>query len=638
MTFIRGHEDDGKAPAAIDWTQPRAPRRNARLLCGLAAAAARCSTRCSRTADRRTIPRPWSTTARVRHRTRSPARCGEIAELVATAGDRRPAIAVVGRVVALREHLRWFDARPLFGKRILVTRPKDQAGDLVERLEAMGADAIVAPMIRIMPPEDYGRARRARARASATSTGSFSRAPTRADAFMERLLAGPEDLRALGGVRLCGVGPATAERLAAHGLKVDLTPPEYRAEAVLRALVGNRRRQGPADSAAARRHRPRAARRRAAQEGRRGHRGRRLPHRRGGSRARGRSRRLPHAARTPYRRRHVHERVSGAELRAGARRRAGGGSAGIDRRRVHRPGDCGGGGAVEHRHHDSAVDLHGPGAGRRASRNTSRQQTQQPDSRDHHDPHRHATRPSRITRRLRRLRRTPAMRALVRETRLSPDMFMLPLFVCEGEGVRREVPSMPGVFNLSVDEAVKEAAAAKADGVQERHPLRHPRPQGRHRIARPTIRKRRFSPRSARSSARSAMSLVATDVCLCEYTDHGHCGIVIDNEIVNDRDGRPARARGAVARRRRRRHRRAVGHDGRPRRRDPQGARRARLREHRDHGLRGEVLLGVLWAVPRRGGIGAAVRRPTVAPDGSGATPPRRCAKWSSTSRKAPTS
>src|SRR5438105_9445903 len=71
-----------------------------------------------------------------------------------------------------------------------------------------------------------------------------------------------------------------------------------------------------------------------------------------------------------------------------------------------------------------------------------------------------------LTRRLRRLRTTESMRALVRETRLSPDMFVLPLFVCEGEGVRREVSSMPGVFNLSVDEAVKEAAAAKADGLR----------------------------------------------------------------------------------------------------------------------------------------------------------------------------
>src|SRR6266487_1725590 len=71
-----------------------------------------------------------------------------------------------------------------------------------------------------------------------------------------------------------------------------------------------------------------------------------------------------------------------------------------------------------------------------------------------------------LTRRVRRLRQSPSMRALVRETRLSPDMFVLPLFVCEGEGVRREVSSMPGVFNLSVDEAVKEATAAEGDGLK----------------------------------------------------------------------------------------------------------------------------------------------------------------------------
>src|SRR6478672_11844147 len=71
-----------------------------------------------------------------------------------------------------------------------------------------------------------------------------------------------------------------------------------------------------------------------------------------------------------------------------------------------------------------------------------------------------------LTRRLRRLRRSPSMRALVRETRLSPEMFVLPLFVCEGEGVRREVSSMPGVFNLSVDETLREVEAARADGIR----------------------------------------------------------------------------------------------------------------------------------------------------------------------------
>jgi len=147
-------------------------------------------------------------------------------------------VVPVGRNIspaALREHLRWFDARPLFGKRILVTRPKDQSMELVDRLEAMGADAIEAPMIRILPPEDDGPLEDACARAGEFDWIVFSSANA-VDAFIGRLLAGPADLRALGGVRLCGVGPGTAEHLTRLGLKVDLVPAEYRAEAVLRAL------------------------------------------------------------------------------------------------------------------------------------------------------------------------------------------------------------------------------------------------------------------------------------------------------------------------------------------------------------------------------------------------------------------
>jgi len=125
------------------------------------------------------------------------------------------------------------------------------------------------------------------------------------------------------------------------------------------------------------------------------------------------------------------------------------------------------------------------------------------------------------------------MRALVRETRLSPDMFMLPLFVCEGRGVRREVPSMPGVFNLSVDEAVKETAAASADGVKSVILFGIPEHKD-------DIGSLAYDPEAPVQSAVRAIKrevadvLVATDVCLCEYTDHGHCGIVIDNEISND--------------------------------------------------------------------------------------------------------
>ena len=138
-----------------------------------------------------------------------------------------------------------------------------------------------------------------------------------------------------------------------------------------------------------------------------------------------------------------------------------------------------------------------------------------------------------LTRRLRRLRRSPSLRALVRETRLSPEMFVLPLFVCEGEGVRREVPSMPGVCNLSVDEAVKEAAAAQADGIHS--VLLFGIPDEKDNIG-----SHAYDPEAPVQSAIRAIKrqlpdlLVITDVCLCEYTDHGHCGIVIDGEIVND--------------------------------------------------------------------------------------------------------
>ena len=138
-----------------------------------------------------------------------------------------------------------------------------------------------------------------------------------------------------------------------------------------------------------------------------------------------------------------------------------------------------------------------------------------------------------LTQRLRRLRRSETLRAMVRETRLSPDMFILPLFVCDGEGVRREVPSMPGVFNLSVDEAVKETAAAKADGVSS--VLLFGLPDQKDSIGSAA-----YDPEAPVQAAVRAIKrevpgvLVVTDVCLCEYTDHGHCGILLDDTIAND--------------------------------------------------------------------------------------------------------
>jgi porphobilinogen synthase len=138
-----------------------------------------------------------------------------------------------------------------------------------------------------------------------------------------------------------------------------------------------------------------------------------------------------------------------------------------------------------------------------------------------------------LTRRLRRLRTSETLRAMVRETRLSPDMFILPLFVCEGEGVRREVSSMPGVFNLSVDEVVKETAAAHADGIKS--VLLFGLPDHKDEVGSAAYDSEAPVQSAIRAIKREvADSLVITDVCLCEYTDHGHCGIIEDGEITND--------------------------------------------------------------------------------------------------------
>jgi porphobilinogen synthase len=138
-----------------------------------------------------------------------------------------------------------------------------------------------------------------------------------------------------------------------------------------------------------------------------------------------------------------------------------------------------------------------------------------------------------LIRRGRRLRRSPAMRAMVRETRLSPDMLIYPLFVCEGSGIRREVTSMPGVFNLSVDEAVKEAAAARADGVPG--VLLFGLPAYKDEVGSAAYDAQAPVQAAVRAIKESHPEiLVITDVCLCEYTSHGHCGLVVDGGIAND--------------------------------------------------------------------------------------------------------
>jgi len=129
--------------------------------------------------------------------------------------------------------------------------------------------------------------------------------------------------------------------------------------------------------------------------------------------------------------------------------------------------------------------------------------------------------------RLRRLRRNEPLRLLVRETKLEPSALILPLFLCPGEGVRREIGSMPGVFNLSVDEAVKEAEAAAALGIGGL--LLFGLPETKDEQATGAWDDQGIVQRGLRALKQSAAAkklVLMADVCLCEYTSHGHCGIV----------------------------------------------------------------------------------------------------------------
>ncbi|HZW76339.1 MAG TPA: porphobilinogen synthase [Caldimonas sp.] len=137
--------------------------------------------------------------------------------------------------------------------------------------------------------------------------------------------------------------------------------------------------------------------------------------------------------------------------------------------------------------------------------------------------------------RLRRLRRTVPLRALVRETTLDPGDLIYPLFICPGEGVRNPVSSMPGVFNLSVDEAVRESEEAAGLGLGGL--LLFGLPDSKDENATGAWDDNGIVQRALRalkqSSAAKKLVLMA-DVCLCEYTSHGHCGVLADGEVDND--------------------------------------------------------------------------------------------------------
>jgi porphobilinogen synthase len=143
------------------------------------------------------------------------------------------------------------------------------------------------------------------------------------------------------------------------------------------------------------------------------------------------------------------------------------------------------------------------------------------------------------------MRQSELLRSLVRETRLTPTNFIYPLFVCPGSGVRHEILSMPGVFNLSVDEAVEEARESKSLGLGGI--ILFGLPESKDEVATGAWSEDGIVQRAARSIKQEVRDLVVIgDVCLCEYMSHGHCGVVRQKEGQQE-DGHPRQAAGAPA-------------------------------------------------------------------------------------------
>ena len=241
VTFVTGHEDPAKDETQTDWAALARAGGTIVLYMGvkrlpeIAAALAAGGL----PADTPAAAVQWGTYAKQRTVLATLATLAERAEAARLGA---PVIVVIGRAVQLREEIAWFDARPLFGRRVVVTRAAAQAGALSERLRALGADVLEMPATRVEPLDPAPLAA-ALARLGEYDWMAFT-SQNAVRLVWEALRAAGLDARALAGVRVCAVGSATGEALLARGIAVDVVPIRFVAEGVLEALAGRTDVQG----------------------------------------------------------------------------------------------------------------------------------------------------------------------------------------------------------------------------------------------------------------------------------------------------------------------------------------------------------------------------------------------------------
>jgi uroporphyrinogen III methyltransferase/synthase len=236
FAVITGHEDPAKDDTAIDWTHLARGVDTLIFLMGVGRLGeiAKCLIENGRPSSTPTAVIEWGTHPCQR------VVSGTLESIAAVAGAANiaaPSVTVVGEVAALRENLGWFDTRPLFGKRVLVTRTRGQASDLSRALAAQGAEPVELPTIEITPSFDERELASAidDLRTSAYGWVVFTSANA-VEILMRELRSRVFDARAFGRTRIAAIGPGTADALAARGLRVDLVPTRFVAEGLLEAF------------------------------------------------------------------------------------------------------------------------------------------------------------------------------------------------------------------------------------------------------------------------------------------------------------------------------------------------------------------------------------------------------------------
>jgi uroporphyrinogen III methyltransferase / synthase len=236
FTVITGHEDPQKDESTIDWSQVAAAPGTKVVMMGLKRIGHVAERLIAHGMDAATPVAMvrWGTTGRQRSISGT---LGTIAELVEKADFGGPTITIIGSVVALREKLNWFERRPLFGQRIVVTRGRHQAGELSRQLAESGAEVLEIPAIKIVPPDNKEDLKDALLGLHEYDWIVFT-SPNGVAQFFMYFFKGFDDLRDLGGMRIAAVGPATAGKLRELHLKVDLMPEEALASKIAEAFAG----------------------------------------------------------------------------------------------------------------------------------------------------------------------------------------------------------------------------------------------------------------------------------------------------------------------------------------------------------------------------------------------------------------